>query len=49
VAGPDLTGEGQGDLIVYKLGESESAEVLAIKGDDGRLLWSKKGMIFIPQ
>jgi len=49
VAGPDLTGEGQGDLIVYKLGESESAEVLAIKGNDGRLLWSKKGMIFIPQ
>ena len=48
VAGPDLTGEGQGDLIVYKLGESESSEVLAIKGDDGRLLWSKEGMIFIP-
>ena len=49
VAGPDLTGEGQGDLIVYKLGESESSEVLAIKGDDGRLLWSKEGMIFISQ
>ena len=48
VAGPDLTGDGQGDLIVYKLGESESSEVLAIKGDDGRLLWSREGMIFIP-
>lgn len=48
VAGPDLTGEGQRDLIVYNLGESENAQVLAVKGDDGRLLWSKEGMIFIP-
>ena len=48
VAGPDLTGDGQRDLIVYKLGESESAKVLAVKGDDGRLLWSREGMIFIP-
>ena len=48
VAGPDLTGEGEPDLIVYKQGESESAEVLAVKGDDGRLLWSREGMIFIP-
>ncbi len=48
VAGPDLTGEGQRDLIVYKLGESESAEVLAVKGDDGRMLWNREGMIFIP-
>jgi hypothetical protein len=48
VAGPDLTGEGLRDLIVYNLGESENAEVLAVKGDDGRLLWSKEGMIFIP-
>jgi len=48
VAGPDLTGEGEPDLIVYKLGKSESAEVLAVKGDDGRLLWSREGMIFIP-
>jgi hypothetical protein len=43
-----LPGEGPRDLIVYKLGESESAEVLAVKGDDGRLLWSREGMIFIP-
>ncbi len=48
VAGPDMTGEGQRDLIVYNLSESESSEVLAIKGDDGRRLWSKEGMIFIP-
>ncbi|MDQ1262723.1 MAG: repeat protein, partial [Euryarchaeota archaeon] len=48
VAGPDLTGDGQRDLIVYNLGESESAEVMAVKGDDGRLLWSREGMIFIP-
>ncbi|MDD2755290.1 MAG: hypothetical protein PHS80_07145 [Methanothrix sp.] len=48
VAGPDLTGEGQRDLIVYNLGESENVQVMAVKGDDGRLLWSKEGMIFIP-
>ncbi len=48
VPGPDLTGEGQQDLIVYNLGESENAQVLAVKGDDGRLLWSKEGMVFIP-
>ena len=48
VAGPDLTGEGQRDLIVYKRGESESTEVLAVKGDDRRLLWSREGMILIP-
>ncbi len=46
--GPDLTGEGQQDLIIYNWGESENAEVIAIKGDDGRSLWSKEGMIFIP-
>ncbi|OPY52769.1 MAG: FG-GAP repeat protein [Methanosaeta sp. PtaU1.Bin112] len=46
--GPDLTGEGLRDLIVYNWGESENAEVIAIKGDDGRSLWSKEGMIFIP-
>jgi hypothetical protein len=48
VAGPDLTGDGQRDLIVYNLDESENAKVMAVKGDDGRLLWSKEGMIFIP-
>ena len=47
-AGPDLTGEGQRDLIIYKLGESESAEMLAVKGDDGRLLWIREGMMLIP-
>jgi hypothetical protein len=48
VVGPDLTGEGLRDLIVYNWGESENAEVIAIKGDNGRSLWSKEGMIFIP-
>jgi hypothetical protein len=48
LAGPDLTGEGQRDLIVYNLGESENAKVMAVKGDDGRMLWSKEGMIFFP-
>jgi len=48
VVGPDLTGEGQRDLIVYNWGESENAKVTAVKGDDGSLLWSKEGMIFIP-
>jgi hypothetical protein len=46
--GPDLTGEGQQDLIIYKLGEDESGEALAVKGDDGRLLWSREGIIYIP-
>jgi len=48
-AGPDLTGDGKKDLIVYKLGESEDSEVQAVKGDDGRLLWSKTGMMIILQ
>jgi hypothetical protein len=46
--GPDLTGDGQQDLIVYKLGEDGVVEVLAVKGDDGRLLWSRGGMVYIP-
>ena len=32
VAGPDLTGEGQRDLIVYNLGESENAKVTGSQG-----------------
>jgi len=47
--GPDLTGDGRKDLIVYRLGESEDSEVAAIKGDDGTLLWSKKGTVLLPQ
>jgi hypothetical protein len=47
-SGPDLTGEGLRDLIVYNWGESDSANMLAVKGDDGKLLWTKEGMIFIP-
>lgn len=47
--GPDLTGDGQKDLVIYKLAGSEgTAEVLAVKGDDGRLLWSRAGMTYIP-
>jgi hypothetical protein len=49
VAGPDLTGDGKSDLIVYKLGESEDSAVEALKGDDGKLLWSKTGMMIILQ
>lgn len=48
-AGPDLTGDGRKDLIVYMLGEFQGGDVLAIKGDDGKLLWSKAGMIILPQ
>jgi hypothetical protein len=48
-AGPDFTGEGTGDLIVYRLSESGKSEMEAVKGDDGRILWNKPMMIFIPQ
>jgi hypothetical protein len=48
-AGPDLTGEGTRDLIVYRLSESGESETEAVKGDDGRLLWSKPSTIFVPQ
>jgi hypothetical protein len=46
--GPDLTGEGLRDLIVYNWGDTENANMLAVKGDDGKVLWIKEGMIFIP-
>ncbi len=48
-AGPDLTGDGARDLIVYKLSESGESETEAVKGDDGSLLWTKPSMVFIPQ
>ena len=49
--GPDMTGDGVMDLIIYRIGPDEEAasEVMALKGDDGSQLWSKSGMIFIPQ
>lgn len=47
--GPDLTGDGTRDLIVYKLGQSGESETEAVKGDDGSILWTKPMMIFIPQ
>ncbi len=47
--GPDLTGEGTKDLIVYKLDEFEGGETQAVKGDDGSTLWTQPLMIFIPQ
>lgn len=47
--GPDLTGDGARDLIVYKLSESGESETEAVKGDDGRLLWTKPSMVFMPQ
>ncbi|MGV8175602.1 MAG: hypothetical protein ACP5OU_07870 [Methanothrix sp.] len=50
VPGVDHTGEGLRDLIIYRqLGsEGSGSEVLAVKGDDGRLLWSRPGMVYIP-
>jgi hypothetical protein len=50
VTGVDHTGEGLRDMIIYRqLGsEGSGSEVLAVKGDDGRLLWSRPGMIYIP-
>lgn len=47
--GPDLTGEGKGDLIVYRMNEFGESEMEAVKGDDGSILWTKPMMIFIPQ
>ncbi|RQW80207.1 MAG: hypothetical protein EHM14_05825 [Methanothrix sp.] len=49
VVGPDLTGDGKADLIVYKLGGEGESEVVAIKGNDGLTLWSRKGTIILPQ
>ncbi len=48
-AGPDLTGDGIRDLIVYRMNESGENSVEAVKGDDGSLLWSKTNMILLPQ
>lgn len=51
-AGPDLTGDGVRDLIIYSLGDSDEEggiEVMAVEGDDGVLLWSKSGLIVMPQ
>jgi len=48
-AGPDLTGDGKKDLIVYRMGEAGDSEVQAMKGDDGKLLWNRTGMIIMPQ
>ena len=49
MAGPDLSGDGRADLIVYKLGNSSDSEVVAVKGDDGSILWTRKGTIILPQ
>lgn len=49
LAGPDLTGDGIRDLIVYRMNESGENSVDAVKGDDGSLLWSKTNMILLPQ
>ena len=47
-AGPDLTGDGARDLMIYKLGEEGAGlELQAVKGDDGKLLWSKPSTILM--
>ena len=46
--GADQTGEGLRDMIIYKVEGSEEMETLAVKGDDGRQLWNRTGMIYIP-
>lgn len=46
--GADQTGEGLRDMIIYKVEGSEEIETLAVKGDDGRQLWSRQGMIYLP-
>jgi len=49
-AGADLSGEGFPDLMVYKIGTGydEEAEVEAVKGDDGTLLWSRGSTLLLP-
>ena len=46
--GADQTGDGLRDMIIYKVEGSEEMETLAVKGDDGRQLWNRTGMIYIP-
>jgi len=49
-AGPDLTGEGAKDLMIYRLGDTDGAmELQAVKGDDGKLLWSRPSTILMPK
>lgn len=51
-AGPDLSGEGLPDLMVYKIGSGYGGEdeinVEAVKGDDGSLLWSRNSTLLFP-
>jgi hypothetical protein len=48
----DLTGDGLNELAVYlmRFGENDSisCDIAVLQGSDGKLLWSKAGMIFIP-
>jgi hypothetical protein len=48
VPGADQTGEGLKDMIIYKVEGSEGVETVAVKGDDGRQLWNRTGMIYLP-
>jgi outer membrane protein assembly factor BamB len=49
-AGPDLTGDGARDLMIYEMGETgDGMELQAVKGDDGKLLWSRPSTILMPQ
>ncbi|MDM7935323.1 MAG: hypothetical protein QUS08_08060 [Methanothrix sp.] len=49
VQGPDLTGDGSMDLIVYSIQESGDYEVAAVAGEDGRELWSMSGVLLLPE
>ena len=48
IPGADQTGEGLREMIIYKVEGSEEIETLAVKGDDGRQLWNRPGMIYLP-
>jgi hypothetical protein len=49
-AGPDLTGDGARDLMIYKIGETGSGmELQAVKGDEGKLLWRRPSTILMSQ
>ncbi|VVB72318.1 Uncharacterised protein [uncultured archaeon] len=48
MVGPDLTGDGKKDLLIYSLGDPSQPSVQAVQGDNGKHLWSTKEMLIIP-
>lgn len=44
---PDLTGDGNKDLIIYRMDESHNNELTAVQGNNGRQLWNKTGLLIM--